>query len=256
MTFHHKKSRRMVAYVFGVVCVCSVLYVFEYLPRVDSWTRVLVHSFCLVSLWLSTCTYITHPKLYIPMMIGMMLMMMMISRDNEAQLLRGALWDEQHYDLRGNQHQHQHQHQHRNNHVVMDTIWDDTIVTTNTTPKMSDSIPDAAIPTTVVTTTNNNNPDMMNANHNRGLNDRYSNYSSNKYEPPYPKVFYPNIDLSIPDTVYSDHVDLVWDLLRWEAYQNQQQQHEPLLVSFLHSTILNHDSLEPSCWPIGYKVPP
>jgi Serine acetyltransferase, N-terminal len=167
-------------------------------------------------------------------------------------LLRGALWDEQHYDLRGNnqhQHEHQHEHQHRNNHVVMDTIWNDSIVTTtNTAPKMSDSIPDATISTTVVTTNNNNNnnPDMMNVNHNRGLNDRYNNYNYNKYEPPYPKVFYPNIDLSIPDTVYSDHVDLVWDLLRWEAYQNQQQQHEPLLVSFLHSTILNHDSLESS----------
>jgi Serine acetyltransferase, N-terminal len=64
--------------------------------------------------------------------------------------------------------------------------------------------------------------------------------------PPYPRAFYPDIDLSIPDSVYSDDVDLVWDLLRWEAYQNQQQQHEPLLVSFLHSTILNHNSLESS----------
>ena len=66
------------------------------------------------------------------------------------------------------------------------------------------------------------------------------------YVPPYPKAFYPDIDLSIPDSVYSDDVDLVWDLLRYEAYQNQQEQHEPLLVSFLHSTILNHDTLESS----------
>ena len=66
--------------------------------------------------------------------------------------------------------------------------------------------------------------------------------------PPKPKAFYPDIDLSIPETVYSDDgsVDLVWDLLRWEAYQNQQKQHEPLLVSFLHSTILNHRTLESS----------
>jgi serine O-acetyltransferase len=73
-------------------------------------------------------------------------------------------------------------------------------------------------------------------------------YYSNNYEPPYPKAFYPDIDLSIPDSVYSDAngIDLVWDLLRYEAYQNQLQQHEPLLVSFLHSTILNHDTLESS----------
>lgn len=64
------------------------------------------------------------------------------------------------------------------------------------------------------------------------------------FSPPCPKVFYPDVDLSIPETVYSDDVDLVWDLLRWEAYQ--QAQREPLLVSFLYSTILNHDSLESS----------
>ena len=66
--------------------------------------------------------------------------------------------------------------------------------------------------------------------------------------PPKPKACYPGIDLSIPETVYSDDgsVDLVWDLLRWEAYQNQYAQHEPLLVSFMHSTILNHPTLESS----------
>lgn len=39
--------------------------------------------------------------------------------------------------------------------------------------------------------------------------------------PPYPTAFYPDIDLSIPETVYSSDgsVDLVWDLLRWEAYE-------------------------------------
>jgi len=66
--------------------------------------------------------------------------------------------------------------------------------------------------------------------------------------PPLPKAFYPDMDLSIPESVYADDgsIDQVWDLLRWEAYENQQTQHEPLLVSFLHSTILNHPSLESS----------
>ena len=59
-----------------------------------------------------------------------------------------------------------------------------------------------------------------------------------------PALFYPDIDLSIPDTVYSDSVDVVWDLMRWEAFHEAQR--EPLLVSFLHSTILNHDTLESS----------
>lgn len=63
---------------------------------------------------------------------------------------------------------------------------------------------------------------------------------------PPPPVQYPDIDLSIPDSVYSDDgsVDLVWDLLRYEA--SLEAQREPLLVSFLHSTILNHPSLESS----------
>jgi serine O-acetyltransferase len=73
-------------------------------------------------------------------------------------------------------------------------------------------------------------------------------FVSNNNAPPYPTAFYPDIDLSIPDTVYTDDgsVDLVWDLLRWEAYQTQQLQYEPLLVSFLHSTVLNHPTLESS----------
>ena len=92
---------------------------------------------------------------------------------------------------------------------------------------------------TKITLTNNNNNNAPTA--------KAANlYYSNNYEPPYPKAFYPDIDLSIPDSVYSDDVDLVWDLLRYEAYQNQQEQYEPLLVSFLHSTILNHDTLESS----------
>jgi serine O-acetyltransferase len=62
--------------------------------------------------------------------------------------------------------------------------------------------------------------------------------------PPQPALFYPDIDLSIPESVYSESTDIVWDLLRWEAFQEAQR--EPLLVSFLYSTILNHRSLESS----------
>lgn len=59
-----------------------------------------------------------------------------------------------------------------------------------------------------------------------------------------PELFYPDIDLSIPPSIYSESKDAVWDLMRWEAYQEAQR--EPLLVSFLYSSILNHDSLESS----------
>ena len=52
--------------------------------------------------------------------------------------------------------------------------------------------------------------------------------------------------MSIPESVYAQDgsVDRVWDLLRYEAYQESLR--EPLLVSFLYSTILNHPSLESS----------
>lgn len=55
---------------------------------------------------------------------------------------------------------------------------------------------------------------------------------------------YEDIDLSIPREVYNpeQNVDLVWTLLRKEALSEAQR--EPLLVSFLYSTILNHPSLE------------
>jgi len=61
-----------------------------------------------------------------------------------------------------------------------------------------------------------------------------------------PELFYPNIDLSIPPSIYDPETskDIVWDLMRWEAYQEAQR--EPLLVSFLYSSILNHNSLESS----------
>jgi serine O-acetyltransferase len=63
---------------------------------------------------------------------------------------------------------------------------------------------------------------------------------------PRPKFFYPKIDLSIPSSIYDpdNGTDVVWDLMRWEAYQVAQR--EPLLVSFLYSSILNHDTLESS----------
>lgn len=64
------------------------------------------------------------------------------------------------------------------------------------------------------------------------------------FRPRKPAVFYPDIDLSIPESIYSNATDVVWDMMRWEAYQEAQR--EPLLVSFLFSSILNHDSLESS----------
>lgn len=70
--------------------------------------------------------------------------------------------------------------------------------------------------------------------------------AATNWGPGSPVVNYPDIDLSIPESVYAQDgtVDLVWDLLRHEAYQESLR--EPLLVSFLHSTILNHPSLESS----------
>lgn len=63
---------------------------------------------------------------------------------------------------------------------------------------------------------------------------------------------YQQIDLSVPSSVYSlgssmpfnssKPVDLVWSLMRHEAYTEAAR--EPLLVSFLYSTILNHPTLE------------
>lgn len=69
---------------------------------------------------------------------------------------------------------------------------------------------------------------------------------------------YEQIDLSVPPSVYSlgsytlnntnseiessEPIDLVWDLMRSEAQTEAER--EPLLVSFLYSTILNHPSLE------------
>jgi hypothetical protein len=127
------------------------------------------------------------------------------------------LWDEQHFDLRGN------------NRKIENVDKDDVHGVEPSTQQQK----------------------CTESNHNNNNNSRSSVPKARpanpyNYERPYPKAFYPDIDLSIPDSVYSDDVDLVWDLLRYEAYQNQQEQYEPLLVSFLHSTILNHDTLESS----------
>ena len=59
-----------------------------------------------------------------------------------------------------------------------------------------------------------------------------------------PELRFEDIDHSIPLDVYdpSNNVDLVWDLLRNDAIREAER--EPLLVSFLYSSILNHQSLE------------
>ena len=55
---------------------------------------------------------------------------------------------------------------------------------------------------------------------------------------------YEDIDQSIPLSVFDpdNNVDLIWDLLRSDALIEAQR--EPLLVSFLYSSILNHPNLE------------
>jgi serine O-acetyltransferase len=106
----------------------------------------------------------------------------LVSRTEETRKLRGAVWDEEHYQASLEQRDNGHEE-------VEDVSW------------ASDS--------NVITP---------------------------------PSLLYPDIDLSIPPTVYSNETDAVWELLRYEAYREAQR--EPLLVSFLYSTILNHDSLE------------
>ena len=57
-------------------------------------------------------------------------------------------------------------------------------------------------------------------------------------------IQFEDLDLDVPSSVYdpSNNIDLVWDLLRQEA--EVEAKREPLLVSFLYSTILNHKTLE------------
>ena len=129
----------------------------------------------------------------------------MVARDNEGQLLRNALWDETHYRSRA----------------------------------MEEEAPPAE-PTTTMTASSTYEYMGVEAG------SAFQPVHQQPPQPQRPSKFYPDIDLSVPSSVYTDDgsVDLVWDLLRWEALQ--QAQREPLLLSFLHSTILNHRSLESS----------
>jgi serine O-acetyltransferase len=146
----------------------------------------------------------------------------MVARDNESQRLRRALWDELHYSSSPSSSANQ----------------DGSGVARRNHEQESDG--------------GGGNDDDDDADRTDSIatsNAGRASTSSSSYgfqAPPRPRAFYPDIDLSIPDSVYSKDgsVDLVWDLLRWEAFQ--QAQREPLLVSYLHSTILNHPSLESS----------
>lgn len=68
--------------------------------------------------------------------------------------------------------------------------------------------------------------------------------NDHSYSIPEDIIRYEDIDQSIPESAYdpSHNVDLVWTLLRHEA--KIEADREPLLVSFLYSTILNHATLE------------
>lgn len=67
-----------------------------------------------------------------------------------------------------------------------------------------------------------------------------------KEEKGYPdfELTYEDLDFSEKDKIYnaSKGLDMIWNLMRKEAEIEAKK--EPLLVSFLFSTILNHDSLE------------
>ena len=74
--------------------------------------------------------------------------------------------------------------------------------------------------------------------------DHYEREDQNDYEKSPVELTYDQIDFSIPIEVYDpdNGIDLVWDLMRLEAHREAER--EPLLVSFLFSTILNHPTLE------------
>lgn len=134
----------------------------------------------------------------------------MVARDNRSAKLRAALWDEGHYQKHESPLLPSHPHDPTTSTAVADT----TKQSSSTVPNVHEIV------------------------------QRSTTITADGPSPP--TAFYPDIDLSIPDSVYADDgsVDLVWDLLRWDAYQEAQR--EPLLVSFLYSTILNHPSLESS----------
>jgi len=133
----------------------------------------------------------------------------MVARTEESSTLRGAIWHEEHYS-------------------VDDKREEETTRPSNSLPSSS------SIGNTNGGFEHINAPSLpTNLEDKEGLIKR-------------PELFYPNIDLSIPPSIYDPETskDIVWDLMRWEAYQEAQR--EPLLVSFLYSSILNHDSLESS----------
>jgi len=104
------------------------------------------------------------------------------------------------------------------------------------------------INTNTGTSINNTKQDDSKINNNNLTPTATTNINTNtntNIEPPSP-TRYEDIDLSIPPSVYNPHnnTDHVWNLLRHEAQIEAQR--EPLLVSFLYSTILNHPSLESS----------
>mmetsp|Transcript_29281 Transcript_29281/g.79255 ORF Transcript_29281/g.79255 Transcript_29281/m.79255 type:complete len:496 (-) Transcript_29281:1113-2600(-) len=141
----------------------------------------------------------------------------MVARTDASNKLRNALWHEEHYSK-------------DTAHRVP-------------APMHSESS------TTNATDSGEYNNDNNNNNNNENDNDNMwhpTNGGQGEGQIRKPELFYPNIDLSIPPSVYDPETskDIVWDLMRWEAYKEAQR--EPLLVSFLYSSILNHDSLESS----------
>lgn len=160
----------------------------------------------------------------------------MVARDNDSQLLRGALWDEEHY-------------QSSSFGYGASTVY--SVQTPSTRVEDDTAAATTETPPSVDEDQHLDKDSFQPSSDSQGL------YTGGLVAPARPTKFYPDIDLSIPESVYyspdgtiggsspaKGGVDLVWDLLRWEAYQ--QAQREPLLVSFLHSTILNHQSLESS----------
>jgi hypothetical protein len=142
----------------------------------------------------------------------------MVARTEESNRLRGAIWDEGHYSLDAEREEIE------ISEAIGRTITSSSSSSSSTTPYLV-----SPSSTTITNTTS-------------------SAEESSEDDGPFakPELFYPNIDLSIPSTIYDPETskDVVWDLMRWEAYQESQR--EPLLVSFLYSSILNHDSLESS----------
>jgi serine O-acetyltransferase len=133
----------------------------------------------------------------------------LISRNEESKLLRKAVWDEAHYAANVQEN--------RQSAAYMDAVG---------------TMPGGAGGGSF------ESPSLLSSEHQQ----QHLSFLDGTGGPPQPALVYPDIDLSIPASVYSNTTDAVWELLRYEAYREAQR--EPLLVSFLHSTILNHRTLE------------